>query len=239
MKEIVDRILEGQFEYENGTLHLSENRIEISLYPGETVEGSFVIEGDPARYTEGYLYSSDVRMELLRDHFVGTGETIGYVFSSEGMDEGDVINGNITVVSNQGEYKLPFSVMVSYRVIGSSVGHVRNLFHFANLAKSDFDEAVRVFYDPAFPKILTGTDAVYLELYKGLSTRPMDARSVEEFLVGVHKKQKATYIIDEDKLHIADPKTDATYKLIITRNGWGYTRLQGEKEGDRSEQQVL
>ena len=232
MRKVVDSILAGKFEYDNGSISLSESRIELTVHPGDIAEGSFVIQGDPGRYTEGYLYSSDYRMSLSQEKFTGVGESIGYSFSAEGMDEGDVLSGVITIVSNQGESKLPFSVMVAYTTINSSIGHIRNLFHFTNLAKSDFHEAASVFYDPAFPRILTGVDAQYLELYKGLSTRYGDEESVEEFLVGIHKKQKATYIIDEDRIQISDPVTDAQYRLIITKNGWGYTHLEIETEGD-------
>ena len=49
------------------------------------------------------------------------------------LKEGDVIKGNFHIISNQGEYTLPFSVMISHFVLDSSLGSIKNLFHFTNL----------------------------------------------------------------------------------------------------------
>ena len=54
MKEIVDRILDGQFEYDNGSLDFSQVKIEIQIKPGETYEGSFRIIGKEDKLTEGF-----------------------------------------------------------------------------------------------------------------------------------------------------------------------------------------
>ena len=43
MREIVDRLLKGQFEYEDKSLDFSIPRVEISLGPDEEFEGSFTI----------------------------------------------------------------------------------------------------------------------------------------------------------------------------------------------------
>ena len=55
MKGIVERILEGKFEYETGKLEFSKSKVEISLYPGESYEGSFVVKG-PEGNIEYLLY---------------------------------------------------------------------------------------------------------------------------------------------------------------------------------------
>lgn len=49
--------------------------------------------------------------------------------------EGDVLKGNFYIISNQGEYYLPFVVSIEHVVLDSSIGTIKNLFHFANLAK--------------------------------------------------------------------------------------------------------
>ena len=45
MREIVDRLLKGQFEYDEKSLDFSTPRVELLLGPDETVEGSFTIFG--------------------------------------------------------------------------------------------------------------------------------------------------------------------------------------------------
>ena len=54
-------------------------------------------------------------------------------------------------------------VTVEHGVLNSSVGPIRNLFHFANLAKSNWKEAVRLFYRPEFLRPVSYT---HLDVYK-------------------------------------------------------------------------
>lgn len=233
MREVVDRILEEKFEYERGGLEFSESRIELHLQAGEDCEGSFRVIGKPGCVTKGVIYTSDDRMECLAEEFFGTGEEIGYLFHGKGMESGDVLQGNFYVVSNQGEYALPFVVMVSKRTMATSLGAMKNLFHFANLAKSDWAEAVRLFYQPGFEILFEGSDRKYRGLYRGLSRYFGNERNVEEFLIAIHKKQTTNYIIDEDKLRLEDVAEGVgRHEVLLTKNGWGYTRLQVEVRGD-------
>lgn len=229
MRGAIDKILDEKFEYESGWMEFSESRIELKLQEGEDYEGSFHLTGKPGRMTEGYVYSSDGRMECLTERFFGESEEIGYRFHGKGMEAGDVLQGNFYIVSNQGEYVLPFVVMVYERALKTSMGAMKNLFHFANLAKSNWTEAVQLFYHPGFEALFEGSDRKYKSLYLGLSKYYGNERNVDEFLIAIHKKQKTIYIIDEDKLRIEDV-ADAVgrHEVILTKNGWGYTYLQVE-----------
>lgn len=233
MREVIDRILDGKFEYERGELSFSESRIEINLQAGEDYEGSFYLNGDPEYIVNGYIYTSDSRMECLTKQFSGTGEEIGYLFHGKGMEAGDVLQGSFYVVSNQGEYELPFVVMTAGKTLMTSLGEMKNLFHFANLAKSSWEEGVRLFYHPDFEKIFKNSDRKYKNLYRGLSRQYGNERNVEEFLIAIHKKQKVNYIIDEDKLLLVDVEEDISrHEVLLTKNGWGYSYLQVEVNGD-------
>ena len=233
MREAIDRILDGKFEYGNGGLEFSESRIEINLRAGEDYEGSFHVFGKRGTITKGFIYTSDSQMECLTGEFFGTGEEIGYIFHGKGMESGDVLQGNFYVVSNQGEYTLPFVVMVSRQTLDTSLGTIKNLFHFANLAKSDWTEAVALFYRPGFAVLFEGSDRKYKSLYRGLSQYYGNERNVEEFLIAIHKKQKTNYIIDVDKLRLEDVAEGVgRHEVLLTKNGWGYIYLQVEVQGD-------
>lgn len=232
MKEIVDRILDGQFEYDNGSLDFSQVKIEIQIKPGETYEGSFQIIGKEDKLTEGFVLSSDSRMECVTNHFLGGTEEIAFAFHGKGLEEGDVLKGYFYIISNQGEYSLPFVVMVSHTVLKSEMGDIKNLFHFANLAKANWMEAVRLFYSPEFERLFTDNDRKFADLYKGLSRKYLNERNVEEFLIAIHKKQKVRYLLDETKIQLDAREHLERHELHITRNGWGYTWLQAEVQGD-------
>ena len=137
MEEVINRLLEGNFEYGDGSLDFSCSKLELSIRPGQQAEGSFKILGMPGKYTTGRVSATDSRMECLTKEFVGSEEEIFFCFHGEELEEGDVVKGEFCVVSNQGEYYLSFVVNVEYTVLKSSLGNVKNLFHFANLAKTN------------------------------------------------------------------------------------------------------
>lgn len=232
MKAAVDRILEGNFDYEKGSLDFSCSKLEITILPGEIFEGSFTIYAEEGRFTKGFVISSDSRMECLTSEFLGTGEEIAFCFHGENLEEGEVVKGEFQVISNQGEYYLPFVVNVEYRVLTSSMGNIKNLFHFANLAKTNPEEAAALFYSKDFSGIFTGSDRQFYDYYRGLSAIPGNEQNVEEFLIGINKKNKIDYLTDVQEIRLTDVKEVVETCIQITRNGWGYTRLWVEVEGD-------
>lgn len=237
MQKIIDQILEGNFDYENGSLDFSCLKIDISLRRGESYEGSFRVYAPAGKFTAGHVTSSDLRMECLRSEFVGADEEIAFRFHGEYMEEGEVVKGNFYIVSNQGEYYLPFVVSVEHTVLESSIGPVRNLFHFANLAKSSWDEAVKLFYSPDFVLVLSGSDVQYTDVYRALSAYPGQEQNVEEFLIRINKKQGIEYLVEEKELVLEDVSGEHAYNVIerelsIVRNGWGYTRLNVACSGE-------
>ena len=237
MQKIIEQILEGNFGYENGSLDFSYSKIEICLRGEKTYEGSFRIFAPSGKYTTGRVTSSDLRMECITTEFVGTDEEISFCFHGEHLAEGEVVKGTFDIVSNQGEYYLPFVVSVEHMVLESSIGPIRNLFHFANLAKSNWQEAVKLFYSPDFTRVFGGSDAQYADVYRGLSVYYGQEQNMEEFLIQVNKKQRVEYLVEEDRLVVDNVFDENAYNVVerelgIVRNGWGYTCLNVECSGD-------
>lgn len=237
MQKIIDQILGGNFDYENGSLDFSCDKIELSVIKGQQYEGSFHIYAPEGLYTNGTVLSSDWRMECLTGEFAGREEEISFCFHGETLEEGDVVKGNFEVISNWGEYYLPFVISVEYNVPESSIGSIKNLFHFANLAKSNWKEAVKLFYSQEFSRIFTGSDAGYAEDYRALSVYNGWEQNVEEFLIRIHKKQYVEFLVQEQELCIKGTVAElsgtvAERELTVIRNGWGYTRLRVKCTGD-------
>ncbi len=138
MLQYIERILEGKFEYDKGNLEFGCSKIELTLKCGEICEGMFNVDGAKNHLTQGRVYSSYSRMKVLNPEFIGNGETITYQFDATGMEEGDVVKGEFDIVSNQGEYYLPFVVTIEHEILQSSLGPVKNLFRFTNLANTQF-----------------------------------------------------------------------------------------------------
>lgn len=210
----------------------SESKIEQNLELGEVYEGVFEIEEEHQLEMEGYVYSSSIRVTLGENHFSGVSASVPYEIRTEGMQPGDVLKGSFSIVSNRGEYVLPFVVMIVHSNLTSSMGQVKNLFHFTNLAKSSWSEAADIFADPAFVELLHGNDSKYRDLYKGLSKKGNKNLNLEEFLIGINKKQKIEYTVAKDEIKVLNPSGIAEHTIDLERNGWGYTLLAAKAEGD-------
>lgn len=222
----------GKYRDNRDGLVFSEEKIEITIKAGEVFKGHFTIESNIDEKVEGYVYSSSLRMRTKTNTFSGSSSVIYYIFDASGMQPGDVLKGNFSIVSSAGEYVLPFVTMVSYDIIDSSIGTIKNMFHFTNLAKTDWNEAVRIFNLPGFVNIISEKDTRYRNMYLGLIGRGNRNYNLEEFLVGINKKQMMEYSVDKDTIRIAEPHGSVRQSVELERNGWGYTMIAVRAEGE-------
>ncbi len=223
--------MEGNYGYDSGSLDFSCTKIELTLQQGECCEGSFGIEVRGGRAL-GQVGSSDPRMECLTRELTGGDEEIAFCFHGEQLQAGQVVRGSFYIVSSLGEYSLPYVVTVSGSAPQSPMGPVKNLFHFANLAKENWEEAVSLFYAPDFADILVGNDSQYYTLYMGLSSNQGNAHNVDAFLTAIHKKQPMEYALGEKELELEDPVGMTELEVNLTRSGWGAVCLQVTVEGE-------
>ena len=232
MKEIVEQLLKGQYFTAERNLDFSTPRVELYIGADEAVEGTFTIFGPEDRLLVGEISSTEVRMQVITRDFSGTPYEASYRFDASGLSKGDVIQGDFRIISNQGEYYLPFVVTVRLDHIASSLGDIKNLFHFANLAKTDWKEAVDLFYSDEFISIFEGTDGQHESLYRGLSQINGNEQNVEEFLISINKKQPMNFLLDQKALNIEYNGTLRDNTITVTRNGWGYSELFVRIDGD-------
>lgn len=227
MREIVNRLLEEKFEHDQGVLTFSVERVELTLMKGEIREGSFSISiGSYDSQAEGYITATGDGMECLVREFEGNEIVVPYRFDSKGLEEGDVLQGEFVVISNKGEYYLPYVITMEHKVIHSSLGTIKNLFHFANLAKTNWSEAVSVFYSPTFVQIFSGNDREFYPQYLLLSANNMNEQNVEEFINVTNKKQPIDIRVQENRVRIEDPQGYHVHEIEITKKGWGYLQIE-------------
>ncbi|MCR4651569.1 MAG: DUF5717 family protein [Lachnospiraceae bacterium] len=210
----------------------SDIKIEHEMNANETLYGFFELEAEDEIVMEGFVISSSLRVRTEGINFRGNKVRIHYMVNTDGMRPGDTLKGNFSIVSNCGEHIMPFLIMIRHEVIKSVIGDIKNLFHFTNLAKTDWNDAVTVFYDPNFINILNGHDSIYRNLYKGLTKKGDKNYNLEEFLIGINKKVPIEYIVTRDDYKYSNPAADIDTTIDIERNGWGYTSLKVSTDCD-------
>lgn len=212
-------------------MEFSCQSLDLCVKSGEQTEGSFCIYAD-GQDIEGNIYSSDTRMQSLLEHINGKEIEVPYCFNGTNLEAGNQVKGEFTVICNQGEYVLPYHVTVQKPVLNTSMGIIKNLFHFTNLAKTDWNEAVELFYSEDFESIFKQSDKSEFAVYKGLSRWKGNQENVEEFLIAMNKKPPITYELDIEGFMLDDIIDTTEREIVITRSGWGYTDLEVHTTGD-------
>lgn len=221
MRKTLDRYADGFFGYDTTRLVFSVPKIEESVPVGELFEGTFGLSSESGNVFSANIFTSDMRMVCLVESVESAKEMIRYTFDSTGLEAGDVVSGEIKVVSSIGEYYLPFSFQITYGIIQSSIGNVRNLFHFANEAQTNFDEAVDLFYSKAFAQVFGGNDRMHYNKYRGFLNREGDPQSVDDFIVAVNKKRIVEYTVDRNTYEYNDIFENVKCELVIRKSTWG------------------
>lgn len=202
-------------------LEISCQNIELSAEPGEIVEDSFAIHAAD-KYTEGKIYSSDTRMRVYENTFSGEETQVAYCFDGTSVEAGSSIRGEFVVISNRGEYTIPYKVSVQKPRLQSSLGTIKNLFHFTNLAQTNWEEAVALFYSRNFALILHKSDKNAVMSYTGLTRNEGNQQNVEEFLIEISKKSQIVYNFDIEGFLLEDVQDSIVKSVVIKRSSWGY-----------------
>ncbi len=224
-----------KFHIRKGSLSFSTDSITMNLVPGAAYEGSFTIYGPDGRVANGFVLSSEPAVELLSNVFSGAREVISYRLNAEGLTCGDVLEGSFRILSDMGEYEIPFHAKVWEESLESSLGPMRNLVHYTNLARANWQEAVQLFYRKEFEAIAAREDEKLRALYRGLSARKGNEHNVEEFLIAAGKKQPVEFTADQKEIEaeLAVSQTELIHRPVrVRRNGWGYTDVKIFTEGD-------
>lgn len=226
MRARIGQIAAGRFNGTKPILAFSEETIDLSVIEGRSEAGSFVIESTNQIKICGIVYSTNPRMECLNPHFEGEKVRIRYQFNSKGLTEGDACEGKFVIVCNQIEYSLSFCARITRLYAESSIGAVKSLDDFTRLAASNWDEAYHLFYNRNFLNTIP-YDNVYERLtYEGFACARPSGQNMEEFLIGVNKKQPVSISVDKSEEIFMASKEPQSGCFTITKDNWGYTEIR-------------
>lgn len=222
MREKVNQAAKGIFEYNSSPLCLSVIELSIEVNAGESSQGVFVVSNKKERPMRGEVTSDCHFLEFTESLFQGVNNEIQYTFHGETLLPGDTVKGNISVVTDCGTKKLPFSVSVGVPSCEVSSGKIRDLFHFTNLAKEHSDEAATLFRNPHFEEVFLYRDNVNIALYQGLSKGASKGMAMEEFLIAIHKKLPIQLSVNKTSFQYENCERSFTDKFVIMKNNWGF-----------------
>lgn len=232
LREIIDKLIDGVFEYDTDKLLFDVPSIEAKLSPLEFYEGTIEIKSENGTAVKGFIYSSSMRFVVKTKEFNTDSLSLEYVFDPTGLEAGDEVKGDIQIVSSAGEYYLPFEFTILSTARDSKISGVRNLFHFTNLAQTDFSEATSIFYTPDFVRVFDGNDKVNLTKYRGFSNLSGNRQSVEDFLCSINKKKPVELLVERNVFEFTEVTSRLKCEIKIRKSTWGYVEAKVSSDSE-------
>lgn len=250
MKEQINRYARGTFEYEPLSAVTEPEMIIATVKknceqsegsPGHAgaeessdtgYAGSVKISEIIGREIKGLLFSTNKRVRLSTDRFIGMENTVGYLVDVQGLAAGDFVEGSIVAVTNGGEVEIPFEFQVIAGSYNSQIGEISNLFQLANLAKVNQNEALGIFSDRFFSDVFLNGDLGLGKLRDELILGTDIKTAMEEFLIAVHKKSQVGISLEREEISFDSLEGEMPVTVMINKSVWGHVSLQAEAEGD-------
>lgn len=229
MRGKINRLSKGIFDKDIPELEISKGLIEDTMKTDGVLSGSFVITS--ALEARGMLYTDTGRIVLKEHTFCGKHAEIHYEIHSRGMLPGERIKGCIWIISDGGEFTLPCEVQVEAPFAMTSMGKIRNIFHFTNLVRNNYEEAKRLFCSPEFAEIFLTGNPQAKNVYEALKKGSCADTAMEEFLVYINKKSRIFLSVDAEKKEYDDFEHSQGGELVLTKSSWGYVPIEAEADG--------
>lgn len=230
MYRTLETYINGEYQADLPDIVLSTDRVECMMYQGENYQGNFEILGNEE--IRGFITVSSPRMSCSHKSFQGKRSVISFEFNSRGMGQGDVVKGVFDIICNAGEYSLPFVATIEKFHFQSSMGSVKNLFHFTNLAQNGWNEALKIFESKNFTKIFSKHDRQYISLCEGLLGNLDHNFAMEEFLIAIRKKEPICFSLGKQQEKFMEVAFDLKDSVSIVKKNWGYFEIAITSDGD-------
>ncbi len=112
MKEKIGRLARGYADMPSPQIILDPTGIEDTIEYGRINQGALHIKSSNGLSIRGALYSTSPRVTPAQNYFSGGAVNITFDVDPQGLDEDDSIEGSFAIVTNGGEYSVPYSLTV-------------------------------------------------------------------------------------------------------------------------------
>ncbi len=232
MRERINRLAKGIVDAEHGRLKIRPLSIQDKVQAGELTAKELYMADAEGRFVKGLIYSSDKRVRLASEAFGGIRNRVAYEVDSHYLTAGDQIEGYFSLVTNAGEYQVPFVFSVELGASAQILEMLRTPIDFAAIAKDDPERALRLFEYRDFADAPFMQDLHTRALYDGLKGKPDRFNAMEEFLVALSVKEPVELQVDSVlcSFSVSDQPQEAV--LRVRCSTWGYLRFTVRADGD-------
>ncbi len=223
MKGIVEQYAKGEFNVVRPEVNISVDKINLSVEAGTVHTGSFRVTTGNDVPIKFMAYDSRYILDFQNHTYVGKKKEVFYAFDATGYEPGKSFKGHINIITDGGEFKLPYVVDVTAPFVTAGDKRMEDLFQFASYAEENFEGAMKLFDSPDFVRAFLQNDPVAKGVYDTLKNSASRGQAMEEFLVFTHKKRVLTLTAKQKEITIEMPDEMVRGTISINKNTWGYT----------------
>ncbi|WP_031549577.1 DUF5717 family protein [Oribacterium sp. FC2011] len=169
MKERINKLARGIVEIDRPLLKLSDKSFKGTVDVGELTKFDLIIYSENGILLKGLIYSDNPAVTVQKDAFGGIRSRIKCSVDTHNLQDGDKIDGQLCIVSNGGEFKLPYSFDVcSSHKSGELISRFETKEDFIDFCKKNPDLSKRVFDYSDFENAPFMRDSGIYTIYRGL-----------------------------------------------------------------------
>ncbi len=224
MREKVMSLAQGRFTYEQPEIVCSTDCLKLEVVEGGEAASSFTVSNSAGTKIKGFGAVDHFNIEFL-PVFDGKENEITVKVYAANKKAGEVMAGDLCIVTDCGEYMMPYEVKVLPRCLRSSDGEIHSFEEFVELARENFEEAVMIFYHDKFKKI-------YLKewgekrLYQNLTMKNPKKQALEEFLVAHGDKKPVRFAANKRQISFEVGEEDIEGEILIALDSWGVAGIR-------------
>ena len=232
MRERIMRLSRGIVDAETPKLFLEPAKVEETLGSDTVYKRELYLASENNLYIKGLAYSSHSRVRILKSAFGGLRNHIVYEVDTSWCENGDLIRGNFTLVTNSGELEVPFLFRVEMIESVRILSTLKTMEDFVELAKRDMDLALRLMEYRDFTEAPFFKDLKIRTIYEGLKGHGNRQNALEEFFLAAGVKEPIELTLSTAKKVYDRPKDIVSDKVVLRKNTWGYIYMEVRADGD-------
>ena len=121
MREKIERFARGEFDEQLPKLELPKEPFCWEMEPEAQFSGSLRFRSENGSRIRGYVICSDGNMKISHPQFYGKTVKLDFIYSSKNTVDGDKKRGKIILITNAGEFLVPFEVTIRKKVVEEEV----------------------------------------------------------------------------------------------------------------------
>ncbi len=220
-----DRIIwmtKYQLKQEKFSITLSDLNIDIEIEAGSSYDGSFSMSSDCESEIVAEIISTNDLVEVKNKVVEGKQIEVSYFFKGKLALAGEEITGSFYLITNTGEYEIPYKINIVAPTLKCSYGKINTLDEFANLAAQNWAEARKLLFCEEFYNVFLKEDMhlreIYCELVKGKEKDCI----LEEFLKAAGCKEIVKLHFEDEKIVLSEEEKQKV--IAIKKEEWGHIK---------------